>query len=93
MGERVSRERSGTNEQVDEKDWPSREAGRAAIKGAQKTAEKAGEEIDEIDQALEEAEERRLDQEALDKLFDEIDAILEPNAEEFVAGFRQRGGE
>jgi ubiquitin-like protein Pup len=31
--------------------------------------------------------------EALDTLLDEIDDILEENAEEFVAGYVQRGGQ
>ncbi len=29
----------------------------------------------------------------LDALLDEIDAVLEPNAEEFVRGYVQKGGE
>jgi len=29
----------------------------------------------------------------IDDLLDEIDGLLEPNAEEFVAGYVQRGGE
>ena len=31
--------------------------------------------------------------EDIDKLLDEIDAVLEKNAEEFVASYVQRGGE
>jgi ubiquitin-like protein Pup len=31
--------------------------------------------------------------ESIDKLLDEIDDLLEENAEEFVAGYVQRGGE
>lgn len=34
-----------------------------------------------------------IDPEATAELLDEIDAVLEENAEEFVARFRQRGGE
>jgi ubiquitin-like protein Pup len=30
---------------------------------------------------------------AIDDLLDEIDSVLEENAEEFVAGYVQRGGE
>jgi ubiquitin-like protein Pup len=30
---------------------------------------------------------------AIDELLDEIDGVLEDNAEEFVAGYVQRGGE
>jgi len=36
---------------------------------------------------------RPLDDAELDALLDEIDAVLEPDAEEFVRGYIQKGGE
>jgi ubiquitin-like protein Pup len=39
------------------------------------------------------AGERRKPSEDVDRLIDEIDAVLEENAAEFVKGYVQRGGE
>ena len=36
---------------------------------------------------------RRVDTDEVDKLIDEIDEVLEENAEEFVRGFIQKGGQ
>ncbi|MGH2772063.1 MAG: ubiquitin-like protein Pup [Actinomycetota bacterium] len=38
-------------------------------------------------------ESKRVDTEEVDKLIDEIDEVLEENAEEFVRGFIQKGGQ
>ena len=37
--------------------------------------------------------ESSVDRDSTDKLLDEIDSLLEPNAEEFVQNYQQRGGE
>lgn len=43
--------------------------------------------------AVGEAALSEVDEEALDKLLNDIDYVLEENAEEFVASFVQRGGQ
>ncbi len=54
-------------------------------------AQKGADEVTEaIDKALEENEGRKSD---LDSLIDEVDAVLEENAEEFVRNYVQRGGQ
>lgn len=56
----------------------------------QKIIDKADEVGAKIDKAIEEA---TTDKDAMDTLIDEIDAVLEVNAEEFVKNYVQRGGE
>ncbi len=56
----------------------------------QEIIEKADEIEAEIDKAIDEA---TTDKDAMDALVDEIDAVLEENAEEFVKNYVQRGGE
>jgi ubiquitin-like protein Pup len=56
---------------------------------AQVQKERTKRETEEID-PLEIPEKAEFD---VDELLDEIDELLEPNAQEFVQGFIQRGGE
>lgn len=57
-----------------------------------KKSGKRVEESDEVDVSSENATGERLRAE-LDDLLDEIDEVLETNAEEFVRGYVQKGGE
>jgi ubiquitin-like protein Pup len=57
----------------------------------QKPAPKAREE--EIDAAAAPAKQGEKIKEELDDLLDEIDSVLEENAEEFVRSYVQKGGE
>jgi ubiquitin-like protein Pup len=62
--------------------------------GGQKHAERRGEEVDEapVDTA-DVAERHEALNEDVDAILDEIDEVLEENAEEFVRAFVQKGGE
>jgi ubiquitin-like protein Pup len=75
---------------------PKEEQAQTPVEPKSKTAD--GQEIKEkaeaveaeIDKAIDEA---KTDKEAMDALVDEIDEVLEVNAEEFVKNYVQRGGE
>ena len=65
--------------------------------GGQERASRRSEEVDEaapVDQAQADVKERheKLGDD-VDALLDEIDGVLEENAEEFVRGYVQKGGE
>ncbi|HVR33739.1 MAG TPA: ubiquitin-like protein Pup [Acidimicrobiia bacterium] len=47
-------------------------------------------EVEEVDETLEVAESEVAD---IDELLDEIDSVLEENAEEFVKNYVQKGGQ
>jgi len=62
--------------------------------GGQKHAERRTEESDEVPVATTDAAERHEAlSEDVDAILDEIDEVLEENAEEFVRAFVQKGGE
>jgi len=61
------------------------------VKKPKETPEQKGQE--EVKPNPEVAEKGKKIKEDLDKLLDEIDDILEENAEEFVKSYVQRGGE
>lgn len=48
---------------------------------------------DAVDQAVADAQQRAAELEATDSLLDEIDDLLEVNAEEFVRAYVQKGGQ
>ncbi len=57
-------------------------------KARKRSSEQAAEDVEvEVDEASE------TDLEAVDDLLDEIDSVLEENAEEFVKNYVQKGGE
>lgn len=56
------------------------------------TLQKSDEVMDSIDELLAEAE-ALVGEVAVRSLLEDVDGLLEPNAEEFVAGFRQAKGE
>ncbi len=72
------------------------EQAKAPVEPKDKTAEgqeikKKAEAVEaDIDKAIDGA---KTDKEAMDALVDEIDEVLEVNAEEFVKNYVQRGGE
>ncbi len=55
---------------------------------SQEVQESTAEVVEAIDETLDAKE-----KDDLDKLVDDIDAVLEENVEEFIANFIQRGGE
>lgn len=59
---------------------------------AQKQQPEESEELDEPEVSPKDERNEKLSQEVED-LLDEIDAILEPNAEKFVAQYVQKGGQ
>lgn len=63
--------------------------------GGQKRATERSDEVDEVEaQAAGDVKERHEKiSDDVDSLLDEIDEVLEENAEEFVRGFVQKGGE
>jgi ubiquitin-like protein Pup len=63
--------------------------------GGQKRATQRSDEVDEVEaQAADDVKERHEKiSDDVDSLLDEIDEVLEENAEEFVRGFVQKGGE
>ncbi len=63
--------------------------------GGQQKATRSREETDEVEASVDaEGSERREKMgEETDDILDEIDAVLETNAEEFVRGFVQKGGQ
>ena len=75
---------------------PKEDQKQAPVEPKDKTAEgaeiikKADEAGAEIDKAIEAA---TTDKGEMDSLFDEIDEVLQENAEEFVKNYVQRGGE
>lgn len=58
-----------------------------------KVSKQDADELAEQDAAAQEAAKKAADLEATDELLDEIDALLEENAEEFVRNYRQKGGQ
>ena len=63
--------------------------------GGQQKATRSREETDEVEASVDaEGTERREQMtEDVDSILDEIDGVLESNAEEFVRGYIQKGGE
>ncbi len=63
--------------------------------GGQQKATRSREETDQVEASVDtDAAERRKDMsEDVDAILDEIDEVLESNAEEFVRGYVQKGGE
>ena len=63
--------------------------------GGQQRATRKSEEVDEVEAAASEDVQERHDKltDDVDALLDEIDDVLEENAEEFVRSFVQKGGE
>ncbi|MCO7221524.1 ubiquitin-like protein Pup [Klenkia sp. PcliD-1-E] len=63
--------------------------------GGQQKATRSREETEEVEASVDaEGTERREKMgEETDDILDEIDAVLESNAEEFVKGFVQKGGQ
>jgi ubiquitin-like protein Pup len=59
----------------------------------QRTTEQDAKDIAALDAEIQAAQENEADLTHTDDLLDEIDSVLEVNAEEFMANFRQRGGE
>ena len=57
----------------------------------QKTKNSA--ETENVEDVTSAGTETNVDEEALDNLLDEIDGVLEENAEEFVASYVQKGGQ
>ncbi|HEX2155167.1 MAG TPA: ubiquitin-like protein Pup [Acidimicrobiia bacterium] len=55
-----------------------------------RSREKSDEDVEELEITEEESE---ADLEGLDDLLDEIDSVLEENAEEFVKNYVQKGGQ
>lgn len=58
-----------------------------------KVTHKEAEELAAEDAAVQEAQQREADLQATDDLLDEIDSVLEVNAEEFVKAYVQKGGQ
>ena len=63
--------------------------------GGQQKATRSREETDEVEASVDtEAAERRAEMtDEVDSLLDEIDEVLESNAEDFVRAYVQKGGE
>ncbi|SCX54896.1 prokaryotic ubiquitin-like protein Pup [Klenkia marina] len=63
--------------------------------GGQQKATRSREETDEVEASVDaEGTERREQMSSdVDDILDEIDGVLESNAEEFVKGYVQKGGE
>jgi prokaryotic ubiquitin-like protein Pup len=62
--------------------------------GQRHTTRRGQDEQDEIDRSTEEGKERREKlSDDVDAILDEIDEVLEENAEEFVRSYVQKGGE
>ncbi|SOC49414.1 prokaryotic ubiquitin-like protein Pup [Blastococcus aggregatus] len=63
--------------------------------GGQQKATRSREETDEVEASVDtEAAERRQEMtDEVDSLLDEIDEVLESNAEDFVRSYIQKGGE
>jgi len=63
--------------------------------GGQKRAAKQEADVEEVDTSASEDVQERHDKltEDVDALLDEIDGVLEENAEEFVRAYVQKGGE
>ena len=63
--------------------------------GGQQKATRSREETDEVEAAVDSdvAERHKEMTEDVDSLLDEIDEVLESNAEDFVKSFIQKGGE
>jgi ubiquitin-like protein Pup len=63
--------------------------------GGQQKATRSREETDEVEASVdaEGTERREQMSEDVDSILDEIDGVLESNAEEFVRGYVQKGGE
>ena len=63
--------------------------------GGQQKATRSREETDEVEASVDtEAAERRQEMsDDVDSILDEIDEVLESNAEDFVKSFIQKGGE
>jgi ubiquitin-like protein Pup len=66
-----------------------RKTGSATVEHARKTVEETQAVETDIDNLLEET----LDSDKLSELLDAIDEVLEPNAQEYVDSFRQKGGQ
>lgn len=58
----------------------------------QKPAPQETKQVEHVEHVVDEAAAQALKDE-MDAMLDEIDAVLEVNAEEFVKGFIQKGGE
>lgn len=69
------------------KDLPERRVGRVAVEGA--TQEETASVINDIEETVEDTKTTP----DIENLLDEIDSLLEPNAQEFVAAFVQVGGQ
>jgi ubiquitin-like protein Pup len=63
--------------------------------GGQKSATRRSEEVEEVQDSTASDVQERQDAltEDVDDILDEIDSVLESNAEEFVRGYIQKGGE
>ena len=63
--------------------------------GGQQRATRKSDEVDEVEAASTEEVQERHEKlsDDVDALLDEIDDVLEENAEDFVRGFVQKGGE
>lgn len=65
----------------------------AKAKRTQQDKQDEAKALAEADAEKQAAEAKAADLQATDELLDEIDALLEENAEEFVKGYVQKGGE
>lgn len=88
--QRKDREKT-TEEHV--KDPREEHVGKTAVAEAQKVAAEADKKLDEIDKVLDELEDEGLSGQEFEDLMADIDKILAPNAQKFVAEYHQRGGE
>ena len=63
--------------------------------GGQKRASKTSEEVDEtqVEEGVDVTERKEQLDEDIDAILDEIDDVLETNAEDFVKSFIQKGGQ
>lgn len=71
-------------------DHQTAQAGKASLGHARETAAAAGAELDEIDEVLADGDAQRA---AVEDLLDDVEEVLEANAEDFVRSYVQKGGE
>jgi ubiquitin-like protein Pup len=86
MGEQLQRTKERASEVSEE---TVQKTGGATVEHARKTAEEADSVQTDIDSLLEET----IDPKDIERLLDSIDEVLEPNAQEYVESFRQKGGQ
>ena len=88
MGERLTQTKE-RREEGEVSDDTMHKTGSATVEHARRTAEEADSVQNDIDSLLDEV----LNQDDVNKLLDDIDEVLEPNAQEYVENFRQQGGQ